>query len=113
MYAANVVTGGARTTCFEFNIGGLGKEFLKAFAISGAKSLAVLDRDLPVAKQACTEIRQAVQSELEVHEDEVSEVNAWQCDVTDPDEVRRTIDDIGKKFGGEIDIFVGAAGRSC
>ena len=88
----------------------MGKEFLKAFAISGAKSLAVIDRDLPAALQACGEIRKAVQEELGVHGDEVSEVNAWGCDVTDPDEIRRTIDEIGTKFGGSIDILVGAAG---
>ena len=95
---------------FILTQGGLGKEFLKAFAISGAKSLAVIDRDLPVAQRACGEIREAVQQELGVHEDEVSEVNAWGCDVTNSDEIKRTIDDIGTKFGGPIDVLVGAAG---
>lgn len=90
--------------------GGLGKEFLKAFAISGARSLAVIDRDLPVAEEACREIRESVVKELEVPEDEVAEVNAWGCDVTDTEQVRETIGLIGKKFGGGIDIFVGAAG---
>jgi NAD(P)-dependent dehydrogenase (short-subunit alcohol dehydrogenase family) len=90
--------------------GGLGKEFLKAFAISGARSLAIIDRDLPVAQQACGEIGETVQQELGVHEDEVSEINAWGCDVTNTDEIRRTIDDIRAKFGGSIDILVGAAG---
>jgi len=90
--------------------GGLGKEFLKAFAISGAKSLAVIDRDLPVAVQACGEIREAVQMELGVPEDEIPEVNAWGCDVTNTDDVRRTVEDIGTKFGGSIDILVAAAG---
>ena len=70
----------------------------------------MIDRDLPVARQACGEIREAVQQELGVHEDEVSDVNAWGCDVTNTDEIRRTIDDIGTKFGGSIDILVGAAG---
>lgn len=70
----------------------------------------MIDRDLPVAVQACADIREAVQQELGVHEDEVSEVNAWGCDATNTDKVRRTIDEIGKKFGGSIDIFVGAAG---
>ena len=91
--------------------GGLGKEFLKAFAISGARSLAVIDRNLPVAIQACGEIRETAQHELGVHEDEVSEVDAWGCDVTNTDEVHRTIDDIGKKFGRSIDILVAAAGN--
>ena len=106
------VTGGARSNSLFFMLtqGGLGKEFLKAFAISGARSLAVIDRDLPVALQACGEIRETVQQELGVHEDEVSEVNAWECDVTNTDEIRRTINDIGTKFGGSIDILVGAAG---
>jgi NAD(P)-dependent dehydrogenase (short-subunit alcohol dehydrogenase family) len=90
--------------------GGLGKEFLKAFAISGARSLAVIDRDLPIAVQACGEIRDAVRQELGVPEDEISEVNAWGCDVTNTDEVRRTVEDIGAKFGGSIDILVAAAG---
>jgi NADP-dependent 3-hydroxy acid dehydrogenase YdfG len=90
--------------------GGLGKEFLKAFAISGARSLAILDRDLPIAKEACDEIRNSVRQELGVHDDEVAEVNAWGCDVTKEDEVRRIMDEIGSKFGGNIDIFVGAAG---
>src|SRR5271170_650914 len=92
--------------------GGLGKEFLKAFAISGARSLAVIDRDLPVAVQACGEIREAVRAELGVPEDEIAEVNAWGCDVTNTDEVRRTVEDIGVKFGGPIDILVAAAGMS-
>jgi len=92
--------------------GGLGKEFLKAFAISGARSLAVIDRDLPIAVQACDEIREAVKRELGVPEDEISEVNAWGCDVTNTDEVRRTVEDIGAKFGGSIDILVAAAGMT-
>ena len=92
--------------------GGLGKEFLKAFAISGARSLAVIDRDLPIAVQACGEIRDAVRQELGVPEDEISEVNAWGCDVTNTDDVRRTIEDISAKFGGSIDILVAAAGMT-
>jgi NAD(P)-dependent dehydrogenase (short-subunit alcohol dehydrogenase family) len=108
-----IVTGGARIplTCV-LTKGGLGKEFLKAFAISGARSLAILDRDLPIAKEACDEIRNSVRQELGVHDDEVAEVNAWGCDVTKEDEVRRIIDEIGTKLGGKIDIFVGAAGIS-
>ena len=70
----------------------------------------MIDRDLPAAQQACGEIREAVQQELGIHEDEVSEVNAWECDVTNTAEIRRTVDDIGTKFGGSIDILVGAAG---
>lgn len=54
----------------------------------------------------------AAQHELGVPEDKVSDVHAWGCDVTNTDDVRRTIDEIGKKFGGRIDIFVGAAGIS-
>jgi NAD(P)-dependent dehydrogenase (short-subunit alcohol dehydrogenase family) len=96
--------------CFWLIIGGLGKEFLTAFAISGARSLAMIDRDLPVAVEACSEIRATVRRELGVHDDEIAEVNAWGCDVTNTDEVRKTIDEIGVKFGGTIDIFVAAAG---
>ena len=70
----------------------------------------MIDRDLPIAKEACLEIRECVKLELGVPEDEVSEVTAWGCDVTDTDQVRETISEIGKKFGGVIDIFVGAAG---
>ena len=70
----------------------------------------MIDRDLPVAKEACLEIRESVIQELGVPEDEVAEVNAWGCDVTNTDQVRETINEIGKKFGGIIDIFVGAAG---
>ena len=40
----------------------------------------------------------------------IAEVNAWGCDVTDTGDVRRTIEDIGVKFGGPIDILVAAAG---
>ena len=90
--------------------GGLGKEFLKAFALSGARSLAVIDVDLPLAQQACREIRSAVKQELGVHDDEVAQVNAWECDVTNKDGVYQTIHEIGTKFGGSIDVFVGAAG---
>jgi NAD(P)-dependent dehydrogenase (short-subunit alcohol dehydrogenase family) len=84
---------------------------LKAFAISGARSLAVLDRDLPVAVEACGEIRDAVMNELGVPEDEVSQVYPWGVDVTNTDDVRNTIDDIAKKFGS-IDILVCAAGTA-
>jgi NAD(P)-dependent dehydrogenase (short-subunit alcohol dehydrogenase family) len=70
----------------------------------------VIDRDLLVAEDACREIRKSVVKELEVPEDEVAEVNAWGCDVTDTEQVRETIGLIGKKFRGGIDIFVGAAG---
>jgi NAD(P)-dependent dehydrogenase (short-subunit alcohol dehydrogenase family) len=91
-------------------VGGLGKEFLKAFGVAGARSLAIIDRDVDVARDACSEIRDSIRQELGGHDDEVAEVNAWGCDVTKPDEVRETIDDISKKFGGTIDIFVGAAG---
>ena len=107
-----VVTGGARTGLNreELTIGGLGKEFLKAFALSGAKSLAVLDRDLPVAKKACDEITYAVAKELGIKDEEVSALNAWGCDVTNPEDVHSTIDEIAKHFGGHIDVFVGAAG---
>lgn len=90
--------------------GGLGKEFLKAFGVSGARSLAIIDRDLDIALDACSEIRDSVRQELGGHDDEVADVNAWGCDVTKPEEVRRTIDEISKKFGRTIDIFVGAAG---
>ena len=70
----------------------------------------MIDRDLPIAKEACNEIRESVMQELDIPEDEVSEVHAWGCDVTNTDQVRETINEIGKKFGGVIDIFVGAAG---
>jgi NAD(P)-dependent dehydrogenase (short-subunit alcohol dehydrogenase family) len=70
----------------------------------------MIDRDLPVAKDACDVIRNTVRQELGVHDDEVAEVNAWQCDVTNTNEVRKTIDEIGTKLGGKIDILVGAAG---
>jgi len=90
--------------------GGLGKEFLKAFGIAGARSLAIVDRDLSIAQEACGEIRDSIRQELGGHDDEVAEANAWGCDVTNPDEVRKTIDEIGRKFGGTIDILVGAAG---
>lgn len=89
----------------------MGKEFLKAFAISGARSLAVLDRDLPVAVHACGEIRQVVKEELGIPDDEVAEVHPWGVDVTDTDDVRLTVKDIAKKFGG-IDILVCAAGTA-
>jgi NAD(P)-dependent dehydrogenase (short-subunit alcohol dehydrogenase family) len=69
-----------------------------------------MDRDLPVARVACHEIRESVMQELDVPEDQVSEVHAWGCDVTNTDQVRQTISEIAKKFGGVIDIFVGAAG---
>jgi len=70
----------------------------------------VIDKDLPVAKEACSEIRYAVGKELGISDDEVSSVNAWGCDVTNPEDVNSTIDEISKRFGGHIDVFVGAAG---
>jgi NAD(P)-dependent dehydrogenase (short-subunit alcohol dehydrogenase family) len=73
--------------------------------------LAVVDRDLPVAVQACGEIHDAVMNELGVPEDEVSRVHPWGVDVTNTDDVRNAIDDIAKKFGA-IDILVCAAGTA-
>ena len=73
--------------------------------------MAVLDRDLPVAIQACGEIRDVAKTELGVPEDEVSQVHPWGVDVTNTDAVRDVIDDIANKFG-KIDVLVCAAGAA-
>ena len=73
--------------------------------------MAVLDRDLAVAIQACGEIREVAKMGLGVPEDEASQVYPWGVDVTNTDAVRNVIDDIAKKFG-KIDILVCAAGTA-
>jgi NAD(P)-dependent dehydrogenase (short-subunit alcohol dehydrogenase family) len=79
--------------------------------LSGARSLAIITNDLPAAINECREMRQEVRLELGGHDDEISPVSAFECDIADPEQLHSTIDEIGTKFG-EIDIFVGAAGRS-
>lgn len=92
-----VVTGAAR---------GLGKEFLTAFALSGARG-ACIDLSLEDCKTSISDIAEEVKSAYP--NDHVPELRAYQCNVAVESEVKSTwskiIDDLG-----QIDVLVTAAG---
>jgi len=103
-----VVTGAAR---------GLGKEFLTAFASSGAKG-ACIDLSLPAANSAVKAIRDHVDQISGIHlnvpaEDVKSsprpDLKGYACDVTSESAVKATFSSILNDFG-KIDVVVTAAG---
>ena len=91
-----VVTGAAR---------GLGKEFLTAFASSGARG-ACVDLSLQNGKDSIKHITEHVQSAAPDH---TPELRAYSCDVTSEEQVLHTWDSIVKDFG-KVDVVVTAAG---
>jgi sorbose reductase len=96
-----VVTGAGR---------GLGKEFLAAFALSGAKG-ACVDLSLKSGEASIKEISERVTtappaSKAEGH---VPELRAYACDVTSESEVQATWASILSDFG-KIDVVLTAAG---
>lgn len=92
-----VVTGAAR---------GLGKEFLTAFALSGARG-ACVDLSLQSGRASIQHIAEHVQKFTEPsHEPKLS---AYACDVTSEEQVKNTWSSILKDFG-KVDVVVTAAG---
>jgi len=92
-----VVTGAAR---------GLGKEFLTAFALSGARG-ACVDLSLQGGNDSIRHITEHVQKSTSPSY--TPELNAYACDVTSEDQVKNTWSDILRRFG-KVDCVVTAAG---
>jgi NAD(P)-dependent dehydrogenase (short-subunit alcohol dehydrogenase family) len=94
-----VVTGAGR---------GLGKEFLTAFALSGAKG-ACVDLSLEAGNNSIRRIKEHISSESSGPKSYRPELRAYACDVTSEAQVRDTwqamVNDLGK-----IDVVVTAAG---
>jgi NAD(P)-dependent dehydrogenase (short-subunit alcohol dehydrogenase family) len=92
-----VVTGAAR---------GLGKEFLTAFALSGARG-ACVDLSLPECESSVASIQEQVTKAYPA--DPGPQLRGYACDVTVEEDVKstwaRVVDDFGK-----IDVLVTAAG---
>lgn len=92
-----VVTGSAR---------GLGKEFLTAFALSGAKG-ACVDLSLKDGESSISSIASQVK---EAYPDEAApELRAYGCNATIENDVKTTWEQIVKGFG-KVDVLVTAAG---
>jgi len=96
-----VVTGAAR---------GLGKEFLAAFALSGAKG-ACVDLSLRSGEASIKEIGERVASATPVSKAEgnTPELRAYACDVTSESQVQDTWASILADFG-RVDVVLTAAG---
>lgn len=103
-----VVTGAAR---------GLGKEFLTAFALSGAQG-ACVDLQLPAAEASVDEIRKYVSTRFADtvispaaagEMPPVPELRAYACNVTSEPDVKSTFAEIVRDFG-RVDVVVTAAG---
>lgn len=92
-----VVTGSAR---------GLGKEFLTAFALSGAKG-ACVDLSLKDCQASVGSIASQVQSAYPG--EEIPDLRAYECNATIESDVKQTWDQIVKDFG-KVDVLVTAAG---
>ncbi|EED18617.1 short-chain dehydrogenase, putative [Talaromyces stipitatus ATCC 10500] len=91
-----IVTGAAR---------GLGKEFLTAFARSGANG-ACIDLSLPAATSSIEHITSQVKTSSQ---SKGINLKPYSCDVTSESQVQSTINQIIKDFG-KIDVLVTAAG---
>lgn len=92
-----VVTGSAR---------GLGREFLTAFALSGARG-ACIDQSLKDCESAIESISDEVR--VAYPDEKVPELRAYQCNVAVESEVKATWAKIVKDFG-RVDVLVTAAG---
>ncbi|KAK0111293.1 hypothetical protein ONS95_001664 [Cadophora gregata] len=93
-----VVTGAAR---------GLGKEFLTAFALSGARG-ACIDLSLEAGDKAIQHISQRAFSQSSTASYK-PDLRAYACDVTSEAHVKDTWEAIVKDFG-QVDVMVTAAG---
>lgn len=93
-----IVTGAAR---------GLGKEFLTAFALSGARG-ACIDLSLEGGKKSIQHIGEHISSQPSTASYK-PELRAYACDVTSEEQVKHTWGAIVKDFG-QVDVVVTAAG---
>lgn len=91
-----VVTGAAR---------GLGKEFLTAFSLSGARG-ACIDLSLEGGKASIEHITEHISTRSP---DYKPELRAYACDVTSEQQVQDTWEAVLKDFG-TVDVLVTAAG---
>lgn len=93
-----VVTGAGR---------GLGKEFLTAFALSGARG-ACVDISLESSKKSIKHITEHVSTQITLSS-YTPDLRAYACDVTSESQVQDTWASIIKDFG-KVDVVVTAAG---
>jgi NAD(P)-dependent dehydrogenase (short-subunit alcohol dehydrogenase family) len=93
-----LVTGAAR---------GLGKEFLTAFALSGARG-ACIDLSLEKGKASIKHIQEHISSQPSTR-DYQADLRAYACDVTSEQQVQGTWEAVVKDFG-KVDVVVTAAG---
>jgi NAD(P)-dependent dehydrogenase (short-subunit alcohol dehydrogenase family) len=94
-----LVTGAAR---------GLGKEFLTAFALSGARG-ACIDLSLEAGNSSIKHITEHVSNQPSTPSSYNPELRAYACDVTFEEQVKKTWDSVIKDFG-KVDVVVTAAG---
>jgi len=94
-----LVTGAAR---------GLGKEFLTAFALSGARG-ACVDLSLQAGQSSVKHITEHVSSQPSTPSSHTLELRAYACDVTSEEQVQTTWESVVKDFG-KVDVVVTAAG---
>jgi NAD(P)-dependent dehydrogenase (short-subunit alcohol dehydrogenase family) len=94
-----VVTGAAR---------GLGKEFLTAFALSGARG-ACVDLSLQGGKDSIKHITEHIASQSSTASSSASDLRAYACNVTSESQVQDTWASIVSDFG-KVDVVVTAAG---
>lgn len=94
-----LVTGAAR---------GLGKEFLMAFALSGARG-ACVDLSLQAGQSSVKHISEHVSSQPSTPSSYTPELRAYACDVTSEEQVQETWGSVVKDFG-KVDVVVTAAG---
>lgn len=94
-----VVTGAGR---------GLGKEFLTAFALSGARG-ACVDLSLDGGKTSIEHITEHVKSQSSTPSSHQPDLRAYACDVTSEEQVQSAWASIVKDFG-KVDVVVTAAG---
>jgi NADP-dependent 3-hydroxy acid dehydrogenase YdfG len=94
-----LVTGAAR---------GLGKEFLTAFALSGARG-ACVDLSLHAGQSSIKHITEHISSQPSTPSSYTPELQAYACDVTSEEQVQETWESIVKDFG-KVDVVVTAAG---
>ncbi|CAK7218994.1 hypothetical protein SBRCBS47491_003694 [Sporothrix bragantina] len=92
-----VVTGGA---------GGLGRECMTAFALSGA-NCACVDLNQEACEEAIRDVRGRVLSEGGF---EAGDLHAYACNATDETAVESVVTHIARDFGGRIDVLVTCAG---
>jgi NAD(P)-dependent dehydrogenase (short-subunit alcohol dehydrogenase family) len=94
-----VVTGAAR---------GLGKEFLTAFALSGARG-ACVDLSLQGSKDSIKHITEHIASQPSTSSSYAPDLRAYACNVTSESQVQDTWASIVSDFG-KVDVVVTAAG---